>query len=1356
MPRSNKFLIFVLILLVINVLFFGFWYSFGGRNMVRNYLARLAGRLIGAEIKVKDLHISDKQIYLQGFSMSLPDSLLDLEVESIRIRYNLYKLLANKFKPDGAINSIEILRPTASLRYTNKASQKRHKARPSRPFEMPDLSGYFKTLQLTDGSFFADLAFPLKILDDDYLVIEEGLRKINLKLINDKATNVSFSAVSSRGGRLAIQGALKAGEIETATAEFSSYKPLYISHPDILDFDTEINLTAHYSGGWDIRKADYQAKALIWNTKAQLLNEYHLKVPFISANLEGDKLKTEISQSSLGSSSFSANLNLQELYDKPTFNGSTLNANIDLSMILPELSGRVHTQAQASGSFTEPYLKLQATSPKAAYESWAVADIALKAHYENDIAYLELDRGIFENQTLKLNASFDPYLMALKAKLETEPLGYGNSLYSAKGSLELDGLILSPYPMFNVNISNLDLAYQDARIQNINGALQMVPLEDALLVSADLYAADELKLNLAGDILAQQYVLDLELLNQKPGDYYPEIRNLEALVNLKIALNMLGDQVWARSALNLKATSEYPLEGDFDLLGSVNIGDFSSSLFLQSDNARFNNEPFELDLAAQYQDKVFSLHGLRLGNLLSLSGKIDPNDWENMVFDLALKGLNNQIIAAYYPSLAQYLPDFHDFNLFAKYNQGGDRLFSGRLNLHDIDLISIIPIDLVLALDGTPEELSLQGEINSQGSRLIDLAGEMALLPEINLALAADFANIAVQKLLTQPPLDATVEGRVAADLKHLSTKKPSLEFAADLSAKEIRIQDFELDFLRLKAAQLAEALVVDSLQIYAKDMFQLNANGSLGYNLIAQEYYDAGHRLNLDVEGQLFPWLKELTDYIVESRGESSLSLTLGNDDESFIVYSGDLDIHSGYLLFKDQVEPLRNIELKGFFDNNRFILSRGQFNMGNGKLYLNNVFDAEPSDHFQIAFLDLGYLRLMIEEPGIQATIPVVAPAKTLSNIAIKGQKSRYATLRGPFEDMKIEAHVTASNLDILFPPGADNLVNLILSVRNTGKKPDSDPVPLPFQMDLFVNIGENVRYVTYPTNLSLKPGGFLHLLYDGNNFIVKEVFIASDRGTVDFLGTVFQVDNINISMIDQQDIINVEGLFSKRTPDGSTVSLSVHSTPEFDKSLLDRLQISLYSDNPQDRNISQVLSRMRYNQNMDELPDEQKQNLLQDEALGLIGENLNASVLNPIFYPVENWLRRTLGLDSFSINAGFIQNLFTEYSSDPSQLAELADINNIASDISRFSSAILLNNLSISMSKYLGYRFFIDYSFGLQEATDLQKKTKIMVSHDTSLRLVLPRDYRMGYTFRYEPSAAGITHEIMLQKTLRFWGL
>jgi len=72
-----------------------------------------------------------------------------------------------------------------------------------------------------------------------------------------------------------------------------------------------------------------------------------------------------------------------------------------------------------------------------------------------------------------------------------------------------------------------------------------------------------------------------------------------------------------------------------------------------------------------------------------------------------------------------------------------------------------------------------------------------------------------------------------------------------------------------------------------------------------------------------------------------------------------------------------------------------------GNGKFYMNNIFDAEPTDHFMISFLDLGYLRILIEEPGIQATIPRACsrqdPDKHLY------QKARTAAMP-PFADLSM----------------------------------------------------------------------------------------------------------------------------------------------------------------------------------------------------------------------------------------------------------------------------------------------------------------------------------------------------------------
>lgn len=1356
MRRPRKFFTLILVLLIINALFFSFWYAFGGRDWFRNLLTDTVGKMINAQITLGDLHISDKQIFAEDVYFATSDSLLSLSVENIRIRYNLYKLIFSGFKLPGVVGSIEIIKPEAVISY--KKRPKAPKARRKSEFKLPDLSPYFKKLTLLDGSVTADLAIPLKILNLGDLYIEESLNNIKLIVTNSKSTQVSLSANTSRDGNLNLKGRLDQGRIDYAEAEIADFRPLYITHPDIQDFRAEINLTATYAEPADLSAAQYTGKALIWNSSALLMNDYRVRIPLISAEADASNLSARITRSQIGSSDLEADIHIQDLGKQMSFDGSTVQANVDLNMILPQLSGIVSTSIEAAGSITAPQVQLSANSARVAYAEWALQNIALDAQYEDDLATLQLTHATWENQNLSLTADFDPQQMALSVNLDTAPISITGVDYYAKGSIALSGLILRPYPMLEAKLQDFTLAYQGGLIEHVQGVASLVPLDESLLVDLSIDAGELLKISVIGDLLTQHLLVDAKFDELNIVELYPIpiLERYKPFLGGHINAMMVGKSIWTKSDLAVRLEGELPLRTHLDILGSIDLADLSAIASIRSYDGFFNEQALDFELSAQYEDQQVTVHGLKVNDLLNLSGRVNLKDWQDMDFDIAIHDLTTAKLSGYYPDLELMVPEFSSLSLFANFNRHRQRKLDAWLSLQQLDLLSVIPLDLELKLEGDPEEIAIAGSIKAHGADLIGLDGTASLLPKINLALDASMHALRLQDLLTQPPGEGSLDGTASILLQDALAEKPELQFTADLVAKAIKFGDFSIDSVKLKAAQEADAFVVDSLYVFSEGLFIASAQGALGYNIMKNEFFPNDRTLDLQVEGQLFPWLKQLTSYVVNSHGVSNIQLSLSNDDEQFVVKSGNLDIHDGYILLKDQVEAMRNIELKGVFEDNRFVIQRGQFNMGNGRFYLNNVFDVDSSDHFVLAFLDLGYLRLMSEKPGIQATIPVVSPPRTLSNIALKGQDSRYATIRGPFDDMKIEAHVTASNLDILFPPGVDNLLNLILYVRATGQKPDRDPVPLPFQLNIYVDIGENVRYVTYPTNFSLMPGGFLHLLYDGNTFTVKEVFITSERGTVDFFGTIFQVDNIAITMIDKQDIMNVQGLFYKRTPDGSTVSLNVHSTPEFDKSLLDRLEISLTSDNPTDRNISQVLSRLRYNQSMDDLPSEQKQNLLQDEALSLIGGNLNSSVLTPIFYPVENWIRRTLRLDSFSINAGFIQNLFTEYSSDPSQLADMADLSNFGADISQFSSSILLNNLSVSMSKYLGYRFFVDYEFGLQEATDLQKKTRIMVSNEASLRLILPKQYRVGYTFRYQPKELGITHEIMIQRTIRFWGL
>jgi|GEM_PF-4869460 len=108
MRRPRKFFSLIIILILINVLFFSFWYAFGGRNLFRNWLTGMVGTLLKAEISMTDLHISDKQIFAQNLHFATKDSLISVDADNIRVSYNLYKLIFSGFKPKGVVGSAQL------------------------------------------------------------------------------------------------------------------------------------------------------------------------------------------------------------------------------------------------------------------------------------------------------------------------------------------------------------------------------------------------------------------------------------------------------------------------------------------------------------------------------------------------------------------------------------------------------------------------------------------------------------------------------------------------------------------------------------------------------------------------------------------------------------------------------------------------------------------------------------------------------------------------------------------------------------------------------------------------------------------------------------------------------------------------------------------------------------------------------------------------------------------------------------------------------------------------------------------------------------------------------------------------
>ena len=108
MPRSKKFLIFVLILLLINTGFFLAWYAFGLNNFFKNSVAKYIGQLTKGKVTIEELHFSDRQLLAKGVNYTSADSSLAISINRLSARYNLTRYLLSGFKTNKLVNDRNI------------------------------------------------------------------------------------------------------------------------------------------------------------------------------------------------------------------------------------------------------------------------------------------------------------------------------------------------------------------------------------------------------------------------------------------------------------------------------------------------------------------------------------------------------------------------------------------------------------------------------------------------------------------------------------------------------------------------------------------------------------------------------------------------------------------------------------------------------------------------------------------------------------------------------------------------------------------------------------------------------------------------------------------------------------------------------------------------------------------------------------------------------------------------------------------------------------------------------------------------------------------------------------------------
>lgn len=1364
MKRSRLFLILVIILLVINTLFFVAWYGLDVKGRVKALVEKEAGKALEGTMKIRAFSISDRQIFAEGISFAAADSSLAFEVDQARVRYNLLKFLFSGFRIRHLLNVVEITRPTVHYEYIPKDEDK-----PSPKFEIPDLAKYFNRLLVTDGRASARLSIPLTLGNGDTLIIDEGLTDIYISVLNNKTSRIDVSALSATKGKIRAWGFLNNGRLISSEAEITNFVPKYISHPAIRDTNTELNLVLKASQLSKDSEYDIDAKLLVWNTRAYILDQYQLSIPLIALDTNGRDLSISISESSFGTSRLSLRASVAGIQNEMKITSGDAGVTLDLSMIDPSITGLVSGKVNLGGSIRKPEAEIKAETALLSVAGEKIENISLTGQYADDILKFDLGSAKWAQHLISAQGVIDVSHLDIAADVKATPLDVAFGDLRLEGQAKFEVSLYEKYPDVKALITQMNVSRGSFGLQSLQGYINLIPANSAVAnnyyIDCELKDAAGQKLEIVGDILDRNILVNSEFKAISIADIYPHELVLRYLPRVSGSVNgfIRGDRIIARTELNVGTRGDMALNTGLSAIGSYDIKTGDASLALNTAGGSFNGETLNLEIIASRHEDLIAVNSLRVNNYLSANGMLDINKPERSNFTLVVRDFALDLISKYYPSMDTELPDIRGINLVAEYNHARDGTLDAKLSVSEINIPGIKQLAAITEIIGTLDNASISGRGFSNGRDVMLLSGKAGITNGFYIASEGIVTDIALGDIIPDVPVEGLFSGKLGFSYGSDDSPYKGMSLQADLSSTALSITDVvDLADLRIVARQDPERLIVDTLAVRSAGIARLQASGALSYNIVFGEFHDGNETLELHAEGELFEWLKTTVPTITDAVGLASINCRIGTHEDQFSIISGDIDIRDGMIKLESQSEAMSSIRIKANITNDKVLITDAGLTMGQGRLNIRNSFEDDPGNHFFVGFLDLGIFRASIEEPGITANIPYFTAPRTLTNIVLRGRDAPYATILGPFDDMKISAAVFLSEGNAVYPPDTDNLLKLISSFRGVLSRPSSttvasaDPTPLPFTLDLMIQLRDNVRYVTYPANLSIMPGGFLHLTYDGQDWKADEANFSSDSGTIDFLGTVFQAEYLDISIIDSRDIISIDGSFYRRTADGTVITLTISTDRDTSKGIFDRLVFTLSSDNPQDRSITEILSRLRYSRDAGELSSTQTQNLLQDEALGLISDNLNTTLLSPFFYPLENHVRRILKLDSFSIDAGFIQNLFTQYTNDPNQLAEFMDMQRVMEDITQFSSSILLNNLSVSMSKYLGRKLFLDYRLTLQEATDLQKKTKILISHDTSLRVFLPRQFRLAYTFKYEPQDERLTHGMMLQRSFRFWGL
>ncbi len=1312
-----------------------------------------------AEVNIEDFTLDDQQVNISGMTIDWREENMKLTVDQVYIRYRMRRLLFSGFRIPGVIEQVSIYNPRFDIRIVSDPDK------PPKPLpsldeileNIPDLSGYFKTLTAENG------VVTLRYDSPDFTVVDT-IKAIRIHARNDELCQVGFTAgdsISGVTGNLVMQR----GEFLDGDISLSNYRPDALDIPllDELDFrlDSHVRLTRH----------DLSLDGTIRNLAIDYEGQ---RVRSDSIMFEGsiDTVRVRSDRMSVNGDPVHARVTIRHpLSEKPEIEG-TFYSEIDSRHYVDALDGRFEIDGTVTNRGGEMLVQAGVICDSLRFRDYRARKILGNLRVDFDGVQFAFNRIVVRENYLSAEGAYD-FKDGLQVDIHAPGFRWDESGNTFDGDVEASARYRNDAPVrvhstverLHFRNDYVDLPGISANI-DLNGdklTAEIVDENEHLDIGLE---ADIEKRNLDADIHFRRFDLERHLLTKSIGSNLPS-------VNGKVHIVADMNNIQLDSRLRIYEERYGMLDGFLITDAAIDLLHERTYLHVRTRSGVYNYEPVKFHLlAAGNLDSLRTLD-CRLNDRIAIDLRVTRKPEFDFGFHVQAKDVDIPQYLKY--SLNYYMTrKFEgetDFDI--SYNMQGDDSIRGWLTLEDFHYENMRPLSSMIRFDGNPDSVRIEPFLVSTVGHPVtrgDATIEFAPKPSVSVNLSVDELDLG--DLFEDGGFKGIVSGLVRCRFMdgddHIETW---------MTARDVDLEGFQADSIRIEAIQESRQLRIDTLYARQYPYYTMNASGAIGYNFLREKAYEDTSTVRMQFHGDFLKMLSDRFDFLHHGKSTAGIDLRMGLKDEQLNICSGTIELKDGEIKPDYFNTKVRDIQIDMRIEDN--VLSIDEFSLGteeSGRLHIENG-DIGAEDQFKLGTLQMGYLYVFTDPEGIWASIPWYMPENTLANAIVKGRYEDRLKVTGPFDDIHVVGDVYVSNGGAIYPEDVTSLLDIVgtettswLNDRLRLRKRKVEErksryseyvrIGVPITMDLMLHFTDNCFYVMNPCNFLVEPDSYLQLYLWDKYIFVKEAMFTSERGTMDLFGSTFQVDYVEVVVNQYLDKkgdeilglsdydVKIKASLYNKTADGTLIMLDVIPQDQERKNIIGNLQFQLRSDDPNDQTVMSMLSKLKYGRSHDEVTQQQQEALFQDEALYMAGAGVENIYINPFLSPLENTLRKYLHLDYFYIRPGIFRNLFYEYAG--SHVDEIEPVEE-ESNMSRFRG-ILLNDLSIRLGKYLTRNLFVDYEFLVEKTTDIER-TRMTLSHDFTVRYDLPWRFRLGYTYRIEEDINHQVHQIMLEKSLRF---